>query len=127
MRGHVLDVRERLFSVQSLRLQTIEGLIGSEQSREIVILEHVAACCVHAEERWTRAAPLNHHKRRPRLRPAFIANHACKLLHRRCLKQGGERQVAAERFFDQREQVHRQQRMAAQLEEVVINADAANV
>src|SRR5207302_9373362 len=51
VRRHVFDAgMRRVFAIQTSRLQSIERLVGTEMSRQIVILEHISADCVNAKE-----------------------------------------------------------------------------
>src|SRR5258708_35452167 len=73
MGGHLCDARMgRLFAIQTSRLQAIEGLVGIQTARKIVILEYVAANSVNTEERLSAAERLDWDERRPRMRHAFL-------------------------------------------------------
>src|SRR2546422_805832 len=97
-------------------------------TRQIVIRDHVTADRVYAEKR-SFASPgvtfsLNGYQRRPRGCPSFLTQHLGKLSNCRRLEKSRKRQVLATEFFDPRKQSHGQQRMSAQLKEVVMDADA---
>src|SRR5690348_14211209 len=78
---------------------------------------------MHEEERRSGAAGLNGHHWRPRGRWGIVPEHRGQLFDRRTSKQRGERQVLAECLLDLCEQAYGQQRVTAELKEVVSQAD----
>jgi hypothetical protein len=63
VRGHIFHTRvKRLLSIESLCLQPVERLVGTEAVRQIAIEEHIAAGRVDAEEGRARALRVQRHE-----------------------------------------------------------------
>src|ERR1700685_895906 len=77
---------------------------------------------MHAEKWRFRTLRLNRHQRRPAMRLA-IAEHRGELLHGWRLEQDGERKRLSGNLLDSVPQPGSQQRMTAEFEEIVSNAD----
>src|SRR2546430_4327029 len=98
--------------------------------RQIVILDYITADRMYAEERSFDVCltirltlSLNDYQRRPRRRPFLLMQQVRELANCGRLKQSRERQMPGEDFFDASKQTHGQQRMAAQLKEVIVGPD----
>ncbi len=102
MRGDVLDQRrEGLSSIQRESLESVDGLPGTQHTREVVIAEHVAHVGMDTEQRRLVASGLNGHERRPaRRRQAVLPERARQLFDRRCPKERGHRKAPAEALLD---------------------------
>src|SRR3954466_1647759 len=75
-------------------------------------------------EDWTLCAlGLNIDDGGPGLRPGIAADEVGQLANGRRLEEGRERQFAFEGFFELREQFYCEQRMAAEIEEIIGRAD----
>jgi hypothetical protein len=62
-RGHVLDSAQRQLAIHALRLESVEGLLVSQPTREITQVEYVTPGAVHTEERRFRPLHLNRYER----------------------------------------------------------------
>ena len=119
-----LDAVERLaLPVQADGLQSVEGPLLAEAMRQLVKVEDVAATTSHAEERPFRSGRLDQDERGwapgARVGPQLLTQP----LHGRVLEERCQRQPMVEGLLDLGHQVHGQDRVPAQVEEVVLRSD----
>ena len=138
---HLLDARRgRQVAVDTAGLEAVDGLLGPEPLREVPEDEQVPAGAVHAEERQPRASLADQDEGRPaglRGRRAGLDGPGARRvegqaeglahprgqgLERRRREERGERQVHAPRLLDPGEEPHRDERVAAEGEEAVVEA-----
>ena len=106
-------------------LEREERLVLTQSAAQIAIEQDLSHVSVHAEERTQAAPGLQRHERRPLGRRAVVAEDGGEALDGRRLEQRGHGEPEPEEVFDFREQTHRQKRMPAEIEEVVLRADGA--
>ena len=124
-RRHRLDRPRPEIAVHADRGQEIEGRIGRGERRKTAAVPsttpHVA---VHEGEWRAGTIGLKHDDRRLAFRLQVGADTCGERLHGGRLEQPGERHSASAHLLDRREHLHREQRVPAELEEVVVDADA---
>ena len=125
VRRHLLDAGvRRAAAVEALRLEAVQRLVGAELVAEVGELQHADHVRRDVEERRLRARRLDRHERRPARAPALVADH-----RRPARRWSGasnsadDRDALAGPLLDQREQPRGEQRVAAEVEEVVVDAD----
>src|SRR5690606_1645230 len=105
-------------------------LVRPEMPGQIhVAPEHSAARAVNKIKRETRTFGLNFHQRRSGNRAVFLdflAQDCGQLLDGLRLENRGELQLAAKLFFNLRNHTNREQRMSAEFEKFILNADRMN-
>ena len=120
-------------------LEAVERLIVAQSNGERTEIEHVAVHSMDTEERRLGPQRLNGNERRPTLRSygrrigadfrsgrQFAANELGEGGNGRVFEEGGERKLHPESFFHPREDADRDQRVAAEVEEVVVDAHAVD-
>jgi hypothetical protein len=133
--SHILDAGEwRALTIGALCLERIDGSIGPEMSREIIVVQYTPSRAVNAEQRPLAYAPSDLHQGRPGMRrrldrhgaqiarandATIVAEQSCQTFNGRELEQRGERQIMSGELTDLAEKTHCQQRMSAQFEEAV--------
>ena len=122
--GHGLDIVQRLLhAIGSLGPNAVDGLIRRETLRQTGKTHDLAANPVDEEERTPDAARLKVNQRRPRPRPFGAGQHLGEPFDRRRLGQGAHRKAPPEYLLDLRRQPRGEQRVPAEIEEIVVDAD----
>ena len=125
VRGEVLDARwedgDAIAGVRSEAVaEAVDGLLDAEARGEVFVME-----IVDAEEGRPRAAGLDGDEGVPGGEPAFLAQDGGELLYIAGLEDGGEWEAFIENFLDAGEEADAEEGVAAEIEEIVVDADAA--
>src|SRR5262249_36302332 len=126
--GHFLDPPAwRLFSVETLCLKAVQRLVGAEGTSQSSVVQPGASDGVEAENRGARAHRRHRHTGGAPGRPALLPEESRQLADGGRVEDDRERKLAVESLFDLRQQPHCKERMAAELEEIVLRADPIHV
>src|SRR5215468_11167864 len=87
----------------------------------------MAAGCMDHEHGWVISVWLDRHKWRPGRGPRIFAQKVREIFDSGALKQRRHRDALLSAFFDAGNELHYEQRMAAQLEEIIRDADRMHV
>ena len=110
-----------------LGLERKERLLGTKAPCQGPIEEDLAEMTMNTEEGRQGTAGPNRHQRGPLFQAPIFAQHLRQLLNRRRFEECGQGNSLAKRTLDESEQTHRQERMSAQPEEVVLDADGLDL
>ena len=94
---------------------------------EVVVSHDVAAETVHEEERRARPARLDRDEQGPGRRPLLLAKDRRERLHVGGLEDRCQRDLLTKDLFELREETHGEQRVPAEIEEVVARRRPADV
>src|SRR5215470_16058589 len=90
----------RCCAIETLGLQTIEGLIEPQVIRQSMQVNNVTATAGHTKERRLCATWLNRHERCPRGRPPVLAKQIGETGNRGTLQQSRQGKAFAHELFD---------------------------
>src|SRR5262245_48916947 len=93
---------------------------------QVAVAADTAAPTVRTEKWWPGPSGLKRRQQRPRRNPAALAQDAGELLHRRRVKERGQRDATPGGPLDGRQQMGREERVAAEIEEVIPPPDRPN-
>ena len=120
---HVLEGREGLAdAVEPPRLQAVQRLIRAQLTRELGVAQEGASDGMDAEQRPAGALGLDGHERCPVRGALLLAEQRGEALDRGVGEECGQGQPPAQALLDPGHEADGQQGVAAQLEEVVVDA-----
>src|SRR5574339_642315 len=96
---------------------------SAQQSRQLSEPQHIAHYSRNQENRDSRSVRLHCHQRLPWSGPVLLHKKRRETGDRRRVKQRGKRKLSAVDLFNEIEQLSRFERMAAEIEKIVVKPD----
>src|SRR5436853_2625196 len=122
--GHRFNAGWHRLPIQPVRLQCVKRLLAAELPRQAPTVQATAIeVAMQVEERSLPRAALNLDNRRTMLSRFMIEQRLRQVFDGRSGKERRQRQRLAKRLLDAIHHVHGKQRMAAEIEEAVADAD----